>query len=202
MMAPAMRPVHRNVLALVLVVLSTAACGGPPDPLASHTNPSVAAPSPTPLPHEAADLEARLPKSIHGEMLAPRSFTGATFLGSGTTENQTALRAMLSRLGRSVDDLTLALADDPSGTISFVEGIFRVAGTPPDALEQAWVEWQQAATQNQLVKGTVEIGGRRVDKVTDAVAGGTTYVVSRGDSLVLIVADDPASIAEAVGKIP
>jgi hypothetical protein len=191
-----------GLAALALVALVAVGCGArTDDPLASHT-PSPVAPSATPTPHEAPELETRLPKSIHGTMLAARSYTGATFLRSGTDQNQTALRAMLSRLGRSVDDLTLALAEDPNGSVPFVEGIFRVAGTPSDALEQAWVESQQAATQNRLVQGTVTIAGQRVDKITDAVAGGTTYIVARGDSLVLIVAPDPALTEEAVSKIP
>ncbi|HEY3522586.1 MAG TPA: hypothetical protein VGK63_02690 [Candidatus Limnocylindrales bacterium] len=196
-------PVAAAALPAVLAVALVAGCGSSsPDPLASPAAAaSVAPPSATPVPHEVPDLEARLPASIHGTRLAFRSFRGASFLRTGSTANQGALRGMLADLDRSVDDLTLALADDPSGSIEFIEGIFRVSGAPPGALEDAWIASQQAATQHRLVKGSVAIGGLTVDKVTDAVAGGTTYILPRGDSLVLIIATDPAIAAEAVSKV-
>lgn len=204
MMAPAMRGIRlrsgRRLFLIVVGLVLVAGCGGRPDPLASLSA-SAAPPSATPVPHEVPDLEARLPASIHGTKLAFRSFTGATFLHSGTSSNQAALRQMLTDLDHGVDDLTLALADDPTGSIAFIEGIFRVSGAAPDALEHAWIASQQAATQHRLVEGSVVIGGITVDKVTDAVAGGTTYVVPRGDSLILIIAGDRATAEEAVSKI-
>ncbi len=193
-------PVLRAAALTAVVLL--AGCGGRPDPLASGSaSPAPSTPrSVAPVPHEVPTLEARLPYSIRGTQLTYRSYTGASFLRTGTSASQAALRRMLADLDRSVDDLTLALAEDPMGSLPFVEGIFRVAGTAPDTLERAWIASQQAVAQGHLLEGTAVIAGMTIHRITDAV-GDTTYIVPRGDSLVLIIAGDPAMAEEAVTKI-
>jgi hypothetical protein len=205
MMSAAMRSRHRlRLLSLVaLVALALAACDSSDDPLASHRPTFSPLPSGTETPHGAPDLEARLPDSIGGTALVHSSFDGQSFLATGTDANRTALQGMLGGLGRRIEDLSLAQATDPANNLPFVEGIFRVAGTPPDRLEPAWIAAQETATDNRLVQGTVSIGGRSVTKLSDPnlPSGGTTYVVPSGDALVLILADDTKLVEEALGKI-
>jgi hypothetical protein len=200
MMAAAMGVRHLVRAALAaLVVLSIAACSAADDPLSPHRSPAPL-PDSTQAPHGAVALEGRLPDTIGGTTLAHSSYDGPSFLASGTSANRAALTTMLAQLGRSVDDLSLAQATDPSGKLQFVEGIFRVAGAPPDQLESAWLAAQQSSSGDQLVQGTVNVGGMTVTKLSDP-NGDTTWVVPRNDSLVLILTNDDALVSEAISKI-
>lgn len=192
----------RPVLIALLATLALVGCGSATDPLAPKPSPS-AIPDRTATPHGAIELEGRLPDSIGGTTLGHSSFDGRTFLATGTPTNREALTTMLAELGHGVDDLSLAQATDPAGKLAFVEGIFRVAGAPPDALERAWLAAQETATGGRLVEGKASIGGTTVTKLSDPdlTSGGTTYVIARQDTLVLILADDEALVAEAIGKI-
>lgn len=205
MMSAAMRNRHflRMLVATSVLALAVAACGASDDPLASHRPTAVPSASSSPVPHAAPDLEARLPAQIAGTRLDHTSLAGASFLATGSEANKKALTAMLDQLGHTVDDLTLAEATDPLGDLPFIEGIFRVAGTKPEALAPAWIAAQQAATNHRLVESTVTVGAASLTKLTDPQiqAGGTTYVLPRGDSLVLIVADDQKLLEEAVTKV-
>jgi hypothetical protein len=204
MMSAVMRARH-TLLALAAALLlgvGAAACGSSDDPLASHP-PSAPAGDALPSPHPYPDLEARLPSKIGGKSLGHTSFDGPTFLAKGTEANRTALTAMLGQLGRGIGDLSLAEATDPNEDLQFIEGIFRVAGSRADALEPAWIAAQQAATNHRLVEATVTIGGVSITKLSDPnfQSGGTTYVLPRGDSLVLIVADDVKLVQEAIAQV-
>jgi hypothetical protein len=205
MMSPVMRARH-TLLALAASVLlgaGLAACRSSDDPLASHSPSAPAGDEATPSPHAYPDLEARLPSKIRGRSLDHASFDGPTFLAKGTEANRAALSAMLGQLGHGINDLSLAEATDPRQDLQFIEGIFRVAGTRPDSLEPAWIDAQQAATNHRLVQAAVTIGGVSVTKLSDPQfqAGGTTYVLPRGDSLVLIVADDLKLVEEAIAQV-
>jgi ABC-type glycerol-3-phosphate transport system substrate-binding protein len=205
MMSAAMsnRHVLRAVVAAMLVAIAVAACGASSDPLASHRPDPSATEAPTPFPHGARDLEARLPSSIAGTPLTRYSYDGQSFLATGNEQNRTQLTKLLAQLGRQPTDLTIAQASDPRGYLTFQEGIFRVAGTSPDVLEPAWVASQEQATQGKLVETKADIGGLKVTKLVDAQGGtaAATYIVPRGDSLVLIRAIDPNLVQEAIAQL-
>ncbi len=205
MMSAVMRARH-TLLALaasLLLGVGLVACNSADDPLASHPPSASPAVVTTPSPHADPDLEARLPSKIGGKTLGHVSFDGPAFLAKGTDANRAALTAMLGQLGHGIDDLTLAEATDPLEDLPFIEGIFRVSGTRPETLEPAWIAAQQAATNHRLVQATVTIGGVSVTKLSDPQfqSGGTTYILPRGDSLVLIVADDLKLVEEAIAQV-
>ncbi len=197
----------RSGLAVLLVLavgLLVGACGAATPSVVRPSNaPASAIPDTTPVQHGASALESELPDSIGGTTLTHASYDGPTFLATGTDANRAALTAMLGQLGREIGDLSLALATDPAGNLHFVEGIFRVAGTPGSALAPAWLAAQESATGNRLVQGTATIANQAVTKLSDPQlpSGGTTYVVVRPDSIVLILADDEQLVAEAIGKL-
>jgi hypothetical protein len=204
MMSAAMRIRHRFLPAVVLMAgLIVAACGSTDDPLASH--PPVASPTdaPTPFAHGAPDLEARLPTMIGGKALTRYSYDGVTFLGTGNDQNRAQLTELLGKLGRGPADLSIAQASDPTGFLTFQEGIFRVAGTQPDVLQPAWIAAQEQATRGRLVQTEAQVAGVSLTKLVDPESdvGATTYVIPRGDSLVLIRADDTALVTEALGQL-
>jgi hypothetical protein len=205
MMSAVMRVRHTLVAlaASSILALGIAACGASNDPLASHSPSAPTGDAATRSPHPFPDLEARLPSKIGGKSLGHTSFDGPTFLAKGTEANRTALIAMLGQLGHGINDLSLAEATDPNEDLQFIEGIFRVEGTRAEALEPAWIAAQQAATNHRLVQATVTVGGISITKLSDPnfQAGGTTYVLPRGDSLVLIVADDVKLVEEAIAQV-
>jgi hypothetical protein len=205
MMIAAMRFRHAAtlVVSVLLATLAIAGCGASDDPLASHRPDPSATDAPTPFPHGARDLEARLPSSIGGTPLTRYSFDGQSFLDTGNEENRTELTKLLSQLGRAPSDLTIAQASDPRGYLTFQEGIFRVAGTQPDVLQPAWVASQEAATKGKLVQTQTQVNGLTLTKLVDPEQpiGGTTYVLARGDSLILVRADDPKLVEEAIAQV-
>ncbi len=203
-----MSPAARAALGLLFAVAALAACNtSRADPLAS--NPAAAA-SPTPevtaCNHCATDLEARLPTSIGGTALTAFSFNGEGFLSTGSSANQQQISNMLAKLGKSVNDLSVAQASDPSGELVFKEGILRVAGASAEPLLNAWLEAQRQAVSD-LVVTTVAIGGQNVTRLTDRTsttsqsAGASTYVVPKGDALFLILAEDTKLVDQAVAEI-
>jgi hypothetical protein len=205
MMSAAMSNRHlaRVVVVSAVLAIAAAACGASTDPLASRRPDPSATEAPTPFPHGARELEARLPASIAGTPLTRYSYDGQSFLATGNEQNRTQLTKLLAQLGRQPTDLTIAQASDPRGYLTFQEGIFRVAGTAPDVLEPAWVASQEEATQGKLVETKADIGGVKVTKLVDAQGGtaAATYVIPRGDSLVLIRAIDPKLVQEAIAQL-
>jgi hypothetical protein len=198
------RPMPLVMLLLVIgVVACLAACGSSDDPLASRRAAASPTEAPTPFPHGARDLEARLPEKIGGRPLTRYSYDGRSFIDTGNDQNRTQLTELLGRLGRAPDDLSIAQASDPTGMLTFQEGIFRVVGTQPDVLEPAWIAAQQQATKNRLIQTEATVAGVELTKLVnpDQDVGATTYVVARGDSLVLIRADDSTLVSEALGQL-
>ena len=192
-------------LAVVAVVASVAlaACGGAGvDPLASRATPIDASPAPTPCDHCAPDLEALLPTRIGSTALTLNSYDGPDFAATGTPANRQQLDTLLARLGKTENDLSVAQATDPTATLAFQEGIFRVSGVDPIVLRDGWVAAQQQASPRISVT-TVDIAGQHIERLstTGVVSEGVTYVVPRGDMLYLILADDPVLVKQAISLI-
>jgi nucleoid-associated protein YgaU len=194
--------------------LLVAACGASASPAASAAPSTAPIASPSPVPsgaadspapsvdlHGAPDLEARLPHTVGSTELSAVSLSGDTFLSTGDTASQGQLRDMLSKLGRTPADLSVAEAHDPTGRLVYQLGLFRVAGADAFSLESAWIAAQQAADANRLKVTQETIAGRQVTHLADParVVGGDTYVVAMGDTLVLVLADDTTLVEETLG---
>jgi hypothetical protein len=203
-------------LAILPLALLLAACGANGAAPSSAASPSLstgltplgsAGPSESPAPsvnlHGATDLEARLPDQIGGTTLTKVSLTGADFLATGSTTSQGQLETMLSGLGKTTSDLSLAEEGDPSGYLVLQVGLLRVAGAPSVPLLTAWVASQQAATGNKLQVSTQTVGSTQLTKLVDPSrpVGGSTYAWAIGDTIALVRADDQKLVEEAVGKL-
>jgi hypothetical protein len=189
------------VLALMTALVVGACNTNRVDPLASQPDLSPA-PEVTPCNHCATDLEALLPTQIGATKLSAVSLNGPGFMATGNIANRTALTQMLTSLGKTPADLSVAQAEDPSGVLVFKEGIFRVTGSAPGALLAAWLAAQQAV-QPSLVAGQITLDGQVVTKLADSknLEAPPSYIVAKGDELWIVAARDQKLIDEAISRI-
>jgi hypothetical protein len=226
---PLVRAVARAAAALVLAA-AIAACGtssGTPIPTAAATSQAAAASDPasapasapasdvpaslppeTPEPsvdsHGVPELEALLPASVGGIALERLSLTGADFYALGTSDSRARLDDMLKGLGRTLADLAVADAGDPTGKAVLEVGALRVAGAEPARLLSEWVASNQAVKPGQIVVTAEALDGRRLTKLVDSTrpVGGSTYAYAIGDTIFLVAADDPAILSSALAQLP
>lgn len=221
---PLVRVVARAAAILVLAA-AIAACGtssGTPIPTAmaaSPANPTVPASAPasdvpaslapeTPEPsvdsHGVPELEALLPASVGGVALERLSLTGADFYALGTSDSRARLDDMLKALGRTLADLAVADAGDPTGRAVLEVGVLRVAGSEPARLLSEWAASNQAVKPGQIVVTNETVDGRRLTRLVDSTrpVGGSTYAYAIGDTIFLVAADDPALLSNALAQLP
>ena len=162
------------------------------------------APSPRSRRHALPELEALLPASVAGIDLERLSITGPDFYKTGSDVNRSQLDELLKNLGKTVDDLNVADAGDPTGRAVFEIGIFRVAGATPDQLLSEWVAFDQAAKPGRIKVTPETVDGRALTKVVDSSVqvGGTAYAFAIGDAIYLVKADDPKLLSAALAALP
>lgn len=225
---PSVRLARLAALVLVLVLAVVAACGtssapgptaGASLPPASPASPAAPASAPassvpaspapeTPEPsvdrHGVPGLEALLPASVGGVALERLSLTGADFHALGTDDSRARLDDMLEALGRTLADLAVADAGDPTGRAVLEVGILRVAGSEPARLLSEWAASNQAVKPGQIAVTSATIDGRRLTKLVDSTrpVGGSTYAFAIGDTIFLVAADDPALLSSALAQLP
>ncbi len=167
-----------------------------------------AAPSDSPEPsvdaHGVPALEALLPTRIGSVDVTRLSLTGNDFYATGTPESRSRLDAFLASLGKTVADLRVADAGDPSGRTLLDIGAFQVVGAKPADLLAEWVASAKAAAPTATSATETTIGGRAVTKLVDGTreVGATTYIYAKGDTLFLVGADDLALVTSALSQLP
>jgi hypothetical protein len=162
-------------------------------------SPSPAASTPTPGPSVAAsvdpfaglngdpDLEARLPDSFGSEKLTKLSFSGKDF------PEDPDMTKFLTAIGKSYDDLSVAIASSQSGNGVFIA--MRVKGASEGDLKKLFqISAEQSAQTTPNVKLTeTTLDGVSVFKSTDSNTGGVAYFVVRGDTALGVSGDTEAS---------
>jgi hypothetical protein len=175
-------------------------------PLPGGSSPAAASESPEPSvdSHAAPELEALLPAKVGDVQLERLSLSGADFYATGLPETQSRLDAMLTALGKTVADLSVADAGDPFGRTVLEIGAFRVAGAKPAQLLSEWVSSNQASNPGNIAVSNETVDGRRLTKLVDRSLDvrATTWVYVKGDTIFLIGADDPALVSAALAQLP
>jgi len=196
-----------------------AACGGAATASPSATVPSAAAsvapsvePSPSPVSTAPAasgaipsfaipsfetdkDLEALLPGTFGGATLQKISIKGVQALGQDPTFNK-----VVTELGLTAADISVAVAADPTGTLQVQFEAIRFAGADSGKLLQVFQTASQAS--GDLV-GTVNLGGKAVMKTKDSSGTGTfSYFYVRNDVVLGVTAKDDATAATALAVLP
>lgn len=201
-----------GLLAACAPAFPTPSTGAPTPTLAPSASPSVAAspagPSESPEPsvdsHAVPELEALLPVKVGDVALERLSLTGPDFYSTGTDETRGRLDEMLTNLGKTVSDLSVADAGDPTGIAVLEVGAFRVAGADSTQLLAEWVASNQAAGAGRIQVSNVTLDGRALTKLVDTgrPIGGTIHAFVKGDVIFLVDADDQALLSSALAQLP
>jgi hypothetical protein len=167
--------------------------------------------------HGDKSLEALIPTEIGGEKLTISSMNAAVFAGGSNSD----LNAVLTRLGRSINDVSLAGGTAVSG-LNIVA--IRVAGANQDALMNEIVTAGQKDAGSPAPSVThTNIGGKDFVSITPAFetpepvslepgespeptetpdVRKVEYLYGRGDVIFQVSGATPAQLTEVAGKLP
>jgi len=173
-----------------------AGSGAVADPSAPQAVPSFL------LPSEDKDLEARLPSQVNGIPLSKYSFSGTSFLASGSSNAQDLIE-LLKSLGKTPADMSIAFASDAGGGLDVQIGAFRVAGAATDALLAAFLAATSKETPGSVMT-SMNVGGKAVTQIVDPADATSppVYVYAKGDILYYLLTPDAALAAAALQAMP
>jgi hypothetical protein len=203
------RPAHLGRLAAILgaLTLGIAACTGGAGPAgssptatpasqASDGAPGLDLPS-VEIPSFESDveLEARLPSEFCGQETQKFSFAGADIVSDDED-----FAAMVTQLGRSPADVSVATAGVEGPECAGINLIaFRIAGADPGNYERLFIAAQAADSGVQPTK--TNVGGRDVWTFTDA-DGAVNYIYFSGDTAFGVTAATEADAARGLAALP
>ncbi len=153
-------------------------------------------------------LEAMFPKTIQGQPVKVQSLHASDIADSlGQNPEQKALtEAFLASLGKTINDVTIAI-----GQVSLESGpetitATRVAGADASALLQGAIQLtvQEQTNSSDYATATVNVGGKNVTTMTntkDSTAN-VEYFYSYGDTVFEVSTSDPAIAATLLGSLP
>ncbi len=188
----------RSAVALATVIGLAAVTGAAAQSPSVVPSPAVA-PSPgsssdTGL-HADPELEARMPTSIGGQVLAVQSLGGAAvFAGTDEAAIQPLLDVIAAQ-GRTLDDLSIAVAYNEDYSVAITA--LRLAGADASALVEGVLG--MASPDDNVSQAPGRIAGKAVIAVTDRT--GLQQFYAQGDILWIIRAAEPA-LTEVLTTLP
>jgi ABC-type glycerol-3-phosphate transport system substrate-binding protein len=193
----------RVAIATICVGLLVNACGGGASSnSASHASATATQSSIQPsLPSSAKDLEAFIPDEIGGITLQKFSMQGDEFVSSGSATEDT--QQFLEGLGVDTDDVAVAAGFGSStDTGALVVFVFRAEGAGTDRLLTVFKEALDSDRDEPLQWEAAEVGGKQVERATDAEQEGQVYLYAKGDILFYLAATREEDAAEALETLP
>ncbi|MEI8332953.1 MAG: hypothetical protein WCH74_03740 [Chloroflexota bacterium] len=187
---------------------SSAAIGTPEPSSGISASPSVAASaapstSPEPVPSAIAaapELEAVLPGTVAETALTIDSALGSAVLGDDAGSR--AIIAALRAEDKTPDDLRLAQAYDPNGTLDLSVVAFQVEGLQSAALQKIVLDTWLSATGTGVTTSTITLGGREFTRIDYGDGGSMSYVTTDGDIVIVIETSDADLAAQAAAALP
>ena len=146
------------------------------------------------------ELDAFLPKEIAGTPFVVETSIATDVLGDDAGSK--ALTAGLGELGKTPDDLEVAQAYDPNGTIDLVLFAFRLPGADPEALRSLVLDTWLVAGAEGVTTEEVELGGKTLTHVDYGEEVPGAYLYSVGDVAVIIQTGSEDLAAEAAEALP
>jgi hypothetical protein len=204
---PASAPPTASVSTAPSAAASEAPSAAPSEvPPASGGAPS-AAPTVPPVPSFAIpsftsdkELEAALPTSYQGVTLKKFSFKG-TGLVNTTSESGKQLVALLQSLGKTPDDLSLALASDPTGKLGVAFGAYRIKGADAGTWAPIFYRVSEQQTPGTTLTD-VNLGGKSVKRIETPKLKDLTYAWARGDVLFFVSTTTDTLAGPAIAVMP
>ena len=192
---------------LTVVLAACASNSGASTPTPSPT------PSPTPtiqpsastalpsfaLPSNAKELEALLPDTLGGMKVTKASYKGSDFVNSSSSNDE--LKAWLSSVGKSLDDVSAAfgfVASDTSGSAIFA---FRVQGVDNSRLIDEF-KTSMSSSGTNTTWTSANVGGKNVQQAQDPDTKSTIYLYGTADLVFFITTNDPKLAQEALSHLP
>ncbi len=187
------QPSATNSPASATPVASAAGTGGaesiappPTTPAASVVVPTLTATTP---------LIDVLPAEIGGEAMQKNALSGSD-LSALDASAAMVFGSLLNVLGSPDADMTIGLAGNSKASVIAV----RVAGKTAAEVGEAMIAGR--ALNATTTKEDLDLGGKRVVKVTTTTATVPFYVYGAGDVSFTVAATDETLVAEALSKLP
>ena len=146
------------------------------------------------------ELDALLPKEIAGTPFVVETSIATDVLGDDAGSK--ALTAGLGELGKTADDLEVAQAYDPNGTVDLVLFAFRLPDADPEALRSLVLDTWLVAGAEGVTTEEVELGGKTLTHVDYGEEVPGAYLYSVGDVAVIIQTGSEDLAAEAAEALP
>lgn len=196
------------LVAILLLALAVAACGGGASNSATpSSSPSASAEPSAPSsdgaqPSGVADLEALIPDTVGGVALQKLSMRGNEFANSSSASPEA--EEFLRTLGVSPEDVSVAIGfgispESNSGVAVFA---FRAEGADSAHLLQAFKDATDAEQDTPLEWESVNIGGKEVQRATDPQQNNRVYIYVTGDLLVFVATTNEDDATEVLGNLP
>lgn len=201
------RPGSTGRLAAVLgaLVLALAACGGAAAPSTSpagSATPAPAASLPIDMPsidipsfQSDVDLEGQIPDTFCNQATQKMSFSGPDAVGNDET-----FAAIVTALGRSPSDVSVAFATVEGPECQGVSLIaFRIKGADQGRFEQLFIAAQEEDSGTRPTRSN--LAGKDVWVFTDS-SGTTSYIYFRGDTIYGVSAETEADAGKGLAVLP
>jgi hypothetical protein len=174
--------------------------GTSPSPSSSPALAGSPEPSPSGPSHVAPDLEALLPQTIDGTAMSTQSGTGTSAVASGAWGQ--ALVDSVTGLGKTSDDLQIAISYDPNASLQVYVFAFRLAGVDGATLKPAVLQSWLKAAPSGVSTSAVTISGKSMTKVSYGDGGADDYIYDQADVVYDIETADVTLATAAAAELP
>jgi hypothetical protein len=198
------------MVVILLLAVAVAACGGSGGAATSPTPSVCAEPSAASStvggqaspPPGAADPEALIPDTVGDVALQKMSMQGNEFANSASASAEA--QEFLRNLGVSPDDVSVAIgfglsADSCQAVAVFA---FRAVGADSGQLMEAMRQAIDAKSHTPLTWESATVGGKSVQRTSNADRQGMTYLYVTGDLLIFVATTNEADAAEVLAGMP
>ena len=175
---------------------SASAAGSGSDASPSASDDSLA------LPHADSKLEATLPKELGGAPLQSYSVSLSVYLGSSTGGDSVLYTPWLVSMGKTSQEVTMAVATDVTRSENVIVEAFAVPGVSDAKIASAFGD---AATGKGWKVTSGFVAQKSCLEIVDPSPTGdlsTGYAYAKAGVLYVVVTDDPALLLETYIHLP
>jgi hypothetical protein len=154
------------------------------------------------LPHADSKLEALLPKELGGAALQSYSVALSVYLASATGGDSVLYTPWLVSMGKTAQEVTMAVATDVTRTENVIVEAFAVPGVSDAKIASAFGD---AATGKGWKVSSGSVAQKACLEIVDPSPTGdlsTGYAYAKAGVLYVVVTDDPALLLAAYIHLP